>query len=587
LFLLSLNAATIVPYPNLGEMGKASQHVVVAKAEQNVSIVVDGVTYYQTRFIVIDRIKGNIENQFHVQNLRRTYGEWERVISGDIEFELGKEYLMCLRKIKEGVYQTKMLSHGVFVKDIIDQEAILVPVNQGLLSGDHIRTDGIEVESFAIYKNENLIPHLSEVLNSDVVWQKDKVSTKHSILAYYDDNSKDGEPDHCYATSTAPYTRWTDFPTSLPVHFASEGDPSCSSAGQIVQNAISNLNNNYPGLFLTGSSSFSDFVPTCGNQSGIGDAVFDNTFTNFIFDTFGSSRNIAVIFDDPCDEISDLSNCSGTLAYGGLWSSGTHTFDNISWRTAGYGFVVVNNDIGTCNCSTGYELMLVHEITHALGFDHISTSVGMANMNPSCCNLISALDFDCAQYSYPSTTVATEITEFYATKENTGIRLNWKNYSEISMDYYVVERSHDGINYEEITKLDATNAQNQINTYQFLDASPLNGHNYYRLIPVELNGKYGETELAEASFFYSNELLFYPNPTNGDLAQLRFLTEKASILEIDMLDITGKTIFRMQKNVEAGINWLTMELGDIKNGVYFMQISNDETHDLIRVIKSD
>ena len=46
--------------------------------------------------------------------------------------------------------------------------------------------------------------------------------------------------------------------------------------------------------------------------------------------TTPSGSNI-VVFNDPCDDIPDLTGCSGTLAFGGPWFGGTHSFDGQDW----------------------------------------------------------------------------------------------------------------------------------------------------------------------------------------------------------------------------------------------------------------
>ena len=69
----------------------------------------------------------------------------------------------------------------------------------------------------------------------------------------------------------------------------------------------------------------------------------------------------AVWFNDPCDEIPDLSGCSGTLAFGGaFFSLGTAPHDGELWHPASATFVVVNN--GTqCIGDVNFREMMTHE----------------------------------------------------------------------------------------------------------------------------------------------------------------------------------------------------------------------------------
>ncbi|MCU0274796.1 MAG: matrixin family metalloprotease, partial [Acidimicrobiales bacterium] len=106
----------------------------------------------------------------------------------------------------------------------------------------------------------------------------------------------------------------------------------------------------------------------------------------------------AVVFNDPCNDIANLNGCSGTLAYGGVGASGTHSFDGTTWYSVNKWYVVVNNGSG-CLGSTNYEIMLTHELGHGLGFGHTADPSSL--MYPSCCHPHSALDVTCAQYLYP------------------------------------------------------------------------------------------------------------------------------------------------------------------------------------------
>jgi len=112
-------------------------------------------------------------------------------------------------------------------------------------------------------------------------------------------------------------------------------------------------------------------------------------------------KNPMVVFNDPCDDIDDISRlCGGTLAFGGPWFGAKHQFDGETWYTAHSWFVVVNNDLGTCYSNEIYELMLTHELGHGLGFGHAEVSQSL--MNASCCSPPNELDVTCTEYTYPA-----------------------------------------------------------------------------------------------------------------------------------------------------------------------------------------
>ena len=68
--------------------------------------------------------------------------------------------------------------------------------------------------------------------------------------------------------------------------------------------------------------------------------------------------------------------------------------------------------------------------------------------------------------------------------------LVWKTATEINNDYFTIEHSEDGINYEQIgTEFGAGNS-NTILQYSMIDDNPFEGQTYYRLKQTDYDGKF-------------------------------------------------------------------------------------------------
>lgn len=93
-----------------------------------------------------------------------------------------------------------------------------------------------------------------------------------------------------------------------------------------------------------------------------------------------------------------------------------------------------------------------------------------------------------------------ELKSFNCTNKKTGIELNWITSTERNNDYFAIERSSDGKNFEEIAQMNGAGNSTSEKQYQYLDKTPLNGTSYYRLKQVDYNSESTYSDLSSCSF---------------------------------------------------------------------------------------
>ncbi len=83
-----------------------------------------------------------------------------------------------------------------------------------------------------------------------------------------------------------------------------------------------------------------------------------------------------------------------------------------------------------------------------------------------------------------------EMISFSGKAVDRTVVLNWTTAMELNSDYFVVERSADGILFEELGTVKAFGNSHQNRNYEFVDNNPNYGNiNYYRLREVDTKGK--------------------------------------------------------------------------------------------------
>jgi len=99
------------------------------------------------------------------------------------------------------------------------------------------------------------------------------------------------------------------------------------------------------------------------------------------------------------------------------------------------------------------------------------------------------------------------------------VRIKWSTASEIQNDYFEIQRSRAGQDFETIATVNGAGDSNTVLNYSFTDESATEGSYYYRLKQVDFDGDFEifDTKKIKLSQL-SGSLTVYPNPvTNGSL----------------------------------------------------------------------
>lgn len=80
-----------------------------------------------------------------------------------------------------------------------------------------------------------------------------------------------------------------------------------------------------------------------------------------------------------------------------------------------------------------------------------------------------------------------------------------------------------------------------------------------------------------------NNLEIFPNPAQSDF-NLSYFAAEESKTEINIIDMNGRIVKTITQNFIEGDNQIRIETGEIENGVYFIQLKNDQISETKRLI---
>lgn len=163
-----------------------------------------------------------------------------------------------------------------------------------------------------------------------------------------------------------------------------------------------------------------------------------------------------------------------------------------------------------------------------------------------------------------------QLLSFTGYHHNQSNHLIWKTASESNNDYFIVERSTDGVNFIGIAKVKGQGSTSALSVYEIEDNSLNAKYNYYRLRQVDFNGTtdYSTIILLESS--KEIPVKIYPNPVT-DLVQLD-LTGYTEAVQINISNLEGKSFYSSGAVVEK-IKQISVT--EFPAGVYLLQLKSE------------
>jgi len=185
-------------------------------------------------------------------------------------------------------------------------------------------------------------------------------------------------------------------------------------------------------------------------------------------------------------------------------------------------------------------------------------------------------------------TLPVKFMGFSAVKNDNSALLNWAVENEnATSENYVVERSFDGVTFTDIASVPAKENASS-NTYGYTDEglSALNssGIIYYRIIQVDKNGSYTYTNIQAVRLVNGIIVKAYPNPVK-DVALVSINLPEAANISVDISDVNGKNLQRMEIAGAKGSNQNRFDLSGYAAGSYILKVSSGTEVTSVTLVK--
>ena len=163
--------------------------------------------------------------------------------------------------------------------------------------------------------------------------------------------------------------------------------------------------------------------------------------------------------------------------------------------------------------------------------------------------------------------------------DNEQVVIKWETATEINNDYFTIERSRDGINWEVIAIIDGAGNSSSEQNYTHYDDDPEYGTSYYRLKQTDFDGQYEYFEVVVVTTNSSEEfkIMLFPNPAASGESKLQIISDGRKEVLVVLYDISGRQHFSKVVITENQKTLMAIDQeGSIPSGSYIVVASDND-----------
>lgn len=186
-------------------------------------------------------------------------------------------------------------------------------------------------------------------------------------------------------------------------------------------------------------------------------------------------------------------------------------------------------------------------------------------------NLTGGADLNC-------TVLPIELISFTGHQEENFNLLQWQTAVEVDNDYFILDRSVNGGNWDSIATIDGAGSSSQILDYSYNDYDLYEGIAYYRLRQRDYNGTTTASEIIYIvrSAQSSATTSVYPVPSTGNVT-LEYTSLYETTITVNVTGTGGRIVSSQQVAVTSGRNIINLDLATESQGMYTVEVHDNIT----------
>lgn len=168
-----------------------------------------------------------------------------------------------------------------------------------------------------------------------------------------------------------------------------------------------------------------------------------------------------------------------------------------------------------------------------------------------------------------------------------GNLLEWSTATETNSQFFYIEKSLDGLDYENVGQVDAAgNSDDEVN-YRYMDIQVTDKMAFYRLRQVDADGTESTSQAVMVVKQLENKFMLvnFSNITVNKLFEVTIDVMEEGEMEYSLVSYKGDVVFEAKQKVVNGLNDFQINLEDEKEGNYKVVFKMGSEEEKLNIIK--
>jgi hypothetical protein len=160
--------------------------------------------------------------------------------------------------------------------------------------------------------------------------------------------------------------------------------------------------------------------------------------------------------------------------------------------------------------------------------------------------------------------------------------LNFRTEGESKNSHFEIERSTDGQNFTEISRIKGAGTTNLPQNYTFTDLTAPKGVNYYRLKQVDFDGRFEYSKTVQSNFGEKTLAINVINSNPSNL-NLNVFSNQNDEIKFEIIDMQGRIVKTFQNEVFENENKISLDVS-LENGIYILKANSSNGEQVSKMI---